>query len=557
MDWLHNLIFGNSAAQTIFVLSLVIFIGVLIGKINVKGVSISIGGVLFSGLLFGHFKLHINHEVLDFVREFGLVLFVYTIGIQVGPAFFASFKKQGLSLNMLASGIVFLNVSTAIAILFITGLPVAVVVGILSGAVTNTPGLGAAQQALQEVMPNSPGMYQMPGLGYAMAYPFGIIGIILTMLLCRRIFKIDLKKEAAKFNEERSSNSGTPEERSLIVTNPRVVGKTVGKIKSLIQDDFVVSQLFREGGATVPDENVELKTGDIIQVVCTKDQFDDLAMLVGDISEHNFKDLTSDLSFRSIVATQKDALKKTIAQLEFPSRLGVNITKIERAGVEFMPRPSMKLCFGDNVIAVGSKEALDKASDELGNSEKDLAHPNIMPIFIGIFIGIIVGCIPVSIPGLSAPVKLGIAGGPLLIAVILGRIRRIGPLNWHLPMGANLMLREVGITLFLACVGLKSGGSFIHTIMDGEGIHWMFLGMIITALPLFTIALIARYMFKKNYLSICGLLAGSCTDPPALSFAYQMSESEAPVVSYATVYALTMFLRIITAQLFVIIFSSF
>jgi putative transport protein len=307
----------------------------------------------------------------------------------------------------------------------------------------------------------------------------------------------------------------------------------------------------------VPDENLELQTGDIIEVVCSREQFDDLAMLVGDISEHNFKDSASDLSFRSIAATQKEALKKTIAQLDFPARLGVNITKIERAGVEFMPRPSMKLCFGDNVTAVGSKEALDKASDELGNSEKDLAHPNIMPIFIGITIGIIVGCIPVQIPGLSAPVKLGIAGGPLLVAVILGRIRRIGPLNWHLPMGPNLMLREVGITLFLACVGLKSGGSFIHTIMDGQGVYWMLLGVIITAIPLLTVALISRLIFKKNFLSICGLLAGSCTDPPALSFAYQMSESEAPVISYATVYALTMFLRIITAQLFVIIFSSF
>ncbi len=495
-----------------------------------------------------------NSEVLEFVKEFGLVLFVYTIGIQVGPAFFASFKKQGLKLNILAAGIVFLNVAVAIAVLFISKLPASIVVGIMSGAVTNTPGLGAAQQALREVVPGNSAIYD-PGLGYAMAYPFGILGIILTMLACRKFFKIDLKKENAEFEEERSQNSGAPSEYSLIVTNPRVVGRKVEKIKSLVQGELVVSQLLRDGVAQSPNENTELWAGDIIQVVCSKEQFDDLAMLVGDISGYDFNSGAGSLASRSIMVTRKDALKKSIGELDLSGRFGINITCIERAGIEMLPMASMKLCIGDVVCAVGAENVLMEAAAELGDSEKDLEHPNIAPIFIGIVLGLIVGSIPLQIPGLSVPVKLGIAGGPLLVAVILGRIRRIGPLNWHLPMGANLIMRELGITLFLACVGLKSGGRFLETIIDGDGFYWMALGVMITGIPLVIIAFIARVFLKMNFLSLCGLLAGSCTDPPALSFAYQMAESEAPVISYATVYSLAMFLRIVAAQLFVILFA--
>jgi putative transport protein len=555
MDFILDLFWGDSAAHTVFIISLTVFLGVLLGKIRVFGISAGIGGVLFSGLLIGHFKMGFSADVMEFVKEFGLILFVYSIGIQVGPAFFASFKKQGIKLNLIASAIVFMNLSVAAVIFFLLKLPVAVLVGILSGAVTNTPGLGAAQQVLREVMPDNPEMYRYPGLGYAMAYPFGIFGIILTMLLIKRVFEIKMDKEKSDFESEKGKNYGNPLEYSIIITKPGATGKTIEKIKSFIDGDFVISQIMRNGESFIPSPESELQQSDLIQVVCRPAQFDDLVLLLGDVSEFDFRNNPARMNSVAINVTRKDA-QKSLGELDLNGRYGINLIKLERSGLEMICSPSVKLCLGDTVTAVGPEDGLEKASALLGNSERDLDHPEIIPLFLGILAGILIGSVPLYIPGLSVPVKLGIAGGPLLAAVVLGRVRRIGPLNWHLPAGANLMIREIGITLFLACVGIKSGAGFLDSLISGQGFLWMGAGVFITALPLLTAAFILRGLLKMNYLTLSGLLAGSCTDPPALSFACDACGSDSPVVSYATVYALTMFLRIITAQLFVIILAG-
>lgn len=555
MDWINNLIFGHSAAHTVFVLSAVIILGVLIGRVGVKGISFGIGGVLFSGLLFGHFSMGINAEVLEFVREFGIILFVYSIGMQAGPAFLASFRRQGLMLNALAAGIVFTGVFTAVIILWTTGLPAAVVAGIMSGAVTNTPGLGAAQQAVQDICAKNPELWKMPGLGYAMSYPFGVIGVIFTILLCRRIFRVNVEEEAEKFRQEQAQASMAPSEFSIIVSNPRAAGKSIEKIMSLAEGDFVIPQINRNGKAIIAKQDTLLELGDIISVVCRRETFENLVMLCGDMTEFDMKSSPGALISETIVATRREVFKKTIGELDLNGRFGISVTKIGRGGVELLPRPSIRLQFGDELSIVGDEEGIKQASAELGDSVKDLEHPNILPIFLGIIIGVVIGIIPIPVPGLSVPVKLGIAGGPLLVAVILSGIRQIGPLNWHLHPGANLILREIGITLFLACVGLKSGESFVATLTDGDGVYWMGLGMIITFVPVFTAVLAARLVFKMNFLSICGLISGSVTNPPALSFSVKMAESDAPAITYAAVYSLAMLLRISAAQLFIIIFS--
>ncbi|OGV39119.1 MAG: hypothetical protein A2020_13575 [Lentisphaerae bacterium GWF2_45_14] len=555
MKWFNDLLFGHSVAHTIFILSIVIFSGILLGKIKIKGISLSIGGVMFAGIIFGHSGMGFNAEVLDFVRDFGLVLFVYTIGAQAGPVFFASFRKEGIALNLLVTGNIAMNLLTASLIVLLAGLPAAVVVGILSGAITNTPGLGAAQEALRGISGGNSEIQQYPGLGYAIAYPFGIIGIIGSIILSSKLFRINLEKESAAFAEEKSKTDGAPVEHSMVVMNQGIDGKSIGKLKSIIDGEFMITGICREGEFVTPTDASILAKGDILRVLCRSEQIKDIALMVGDITELDFTVPTRSLS-RDFNVTNKETQKKPLGKLDFAERLGVNIVKVERAGFEMFPSAGLKLCFGDTVTATGPESALAELEKELGNSEKDLEHPNLVPIFIGIAAGIIIGMVPFYIPGLAAPVKLGIAGGPLLVALVLSRIRKIGPLNWHLSTSANLILREMGITLFLACVGIKCGERFFSTLFSQQGVLWIVSALAITMIPLMLTALAGRYLMKMNFLTLSGLMAGGCTDPPALSYACQISKNDAPLYSYAAVYSYVMFMRIITAQLFILIFCK-
>jgi putative transport protein len=553
MHWFVDLITGHSIAHTMLILSGVIALGIAIGHIRFFGISLGIAGVLFSGLLFGHFGLNIDHEILEFCREFGLILFVFTIGMHVGPSFFASFRKQGLKLNLLAASVVFLGVLVTLGLIYFADLPLAVAVGLLSGAVTNTPGLGAAQQALREGLPAVTNTGELSGMAYAVAYPFGIIGIILTMLLIRTVAKINLTKETEAYDQDQSSTKEPPTNYNIEVTNHRLVGQQIRRLAGLVHGDFVISRLLRGDKVMTASADTTLLLGDILHIVCTKESADKLAIVVGDPTAVDVRSVQSHFTVRKILITHKDAVGKSIRDLDLINRYGTTITRVLRAGVELVAHGGVVLNFGDQVTVVGDESALKKVAIELGDSVKQLNLPNILPIFIGIILGVIIGSIPFKFPGVPAPVKLGLAGGPLLVAIILSRIGKVGPVIWYLPQSANLVMREIGITLFLACVGLKSGGKFLDTLLVGDGLYWMLLAALITLLPLLIVGFTARYVFKLNYLSLCGLLAGSMTDPPALSFSHQMTGSDAPAFTYASVYALVMFLRILTAQALVLL----
>lgn len=552
MNWFIELLHGESTAHTVLVLSAVIALGVALGHIKFGGISLGIAGVLFSGLAFGHYQFHVNGEIIEFVRELGLIFFVFTIGMQVGPSFFASLRKQGLKLNLLAASIVLGGVAVALALFYFADLPLAAVVGLLSGAVTNTPGLGAAQQALKESLPDLAGTAEMSGMAYAVAYPFGIIGIILTMILVRVVLRIQPTREAAEFEKAQAPTHGIPDNYNIKVTNERLAGHEVRELAALAKVDFVISRLLRGSEVVVPDADTRLHTGDVLHVVCSKDNAAKLAIIVGDVTREDVRKVPSELVSRTVMITRNQPVGETIRELDLLGRYGVAITRVSRAGIELVARADTHLHFGDRVTVVGEPTAVTQVAQELGDSMKQLQHPNILPIFIGIILGVILGSIPFSIPGVPAPVKLGLAGGPLLTAILLSRYARIGPIVWYLPQSANLILRELGITLFLAAVGLKSGGKFIATLTQGDGLYWMALAALITVVPLLVVGFVARIVFKLNYLSLCGLLAGSMTDPPALSFANQIASSDAPAVTYASVYALVMFLRILTAQALVI-----
>jgi len=552
MEWFFQLFSGHGIAHAILVLSMIIASGVAIGHIRIFGVGLGIAGVLFSGLAFGHFNMTVDSEIVEFIREFGLILFVYTIGMQVGPGFFASFRRQGLKLNMLAIAVVLLGVATALGIHFIAGVDIPVIVGLLSGAVTNTPGLGAAQQALAEKMAGQPDVLATPGMAYAVAYPFGILGIILTMIAIRRVFRIRPEQEAASFEEAQGERGAVPANFNIEVTNARLAGQPVRKLADVVHADFVISRLLRQDRVEIPAAETTLQLGDILHVVCTPENAEKLSMVVGDTTRKDVRAVASNITARNILITQNAVVGKSIRELDLLNRYGVAITRINRNGIDLLARTGSELTIGDRVTVVGEEDQIKKVSAELGDSLKALNHPNILPVFIGIIIGVLVGSIPFQIPGVPAPVKLGLAGGPLLVSILLSRVRRIGPVVWYLPLSANLVLREVGITLFLACVGLKSGGKFMETLVAGEGLYWLGLGALITAIPIVVVGFAARYCFRLNYLSLCGLLAGSMTDPPALGFANQIAASDAPSITYASVYATVMFFRILTAQAIVL-----
>lgn len=549
MDFLLSLFKGTGIATTILLISLTAFVGVLLGKITIKNVKLGVAGVLFSGLFFAHFGAKVDAHVLHFVREFGLILFVYSIGVEVGPRFVNSFRNDGLKLNMLALSVVLLGFITAFAIHMIGGVDPAVVTGIMSGAVTNTPGLGAAQQALIES--GKPDDAAIAGMGYAVAYPFGVIGIILTMLLVRWIFRIKIDKEVNEYNAQITKNQQKLEGVEVAVTNPNLFGQKLSYLKNFVDKELVISRIERGGDFFIPTDDWTLEKGDVIYGVSAINHIDNLKIKIGEVTIGQKREISGSLAMFHVLVTNRKLAGKTIEQIGIYRRYEANITRIFRSGMEILPTLDTTVEFGDTVRVVGKRELLPEVRHELGNSVKELAHPNVIPLFMGIFLGVILGSIPIFLPGLPAPAKLGLAGGPLLIAILLGHKGRIGSLDFYMTPGANMMLKELGIILFLCCVGLSSGGQFVETLSKG-GSAWLLYGALITFVPIFIVSLVARFM-KLNYLKICGVISGAMTDPPALEYANSIAPVYAQASAYATVYPLTMFLRILLAQTMILL----
>lgn len=552
MNWLNDLLFGDTVAHTILVYSIIIVAGVWLGRIKVYRISLGITFVLFAGIAAGHYGLRVNHSVVEFVKDFGLILFVFSIGLQVGPGFFSSFMKGGISLNILALTIVALGAATTIALHYLTGMPVPMLVGIMSGAVTNTPGLGAAQQALAHTAGSNP----VPeiGLGYAVAYPFGVMGIILTMFLLRRMFKVDVGEDLKLFSQHQHPSAMVPEKISILVKNRQVSGKTIREVTGMIRYEFVISRVLRNGLIMLASSDTILRENDTILVVTQKKFIDEVLSLIGQKSKTDISTVSGPITVRQVIVTNKKVSGKELADLKIRTKYNVNITRILRSGIELVASPGLRLQMGDKLTIVGDEISIANAAGELGNSVKRLDEPNLVPIFIGILAGVLLGSVPIHIPGIIRPLSLGLAGGPLIVAILLSRYGHKFSIVSYTTPSANLMLREIGIVLFLASVGITAGEKFIPTLTSGEGFKWMGYGAIITLLPLITVGVYARLRMKKNYLEICGLLSGSMTDPPALAYANSIADCEAPAVAYATVYPLVMFLRIFVAQVLILLF---
>ncbi|MBB4042446.1 putative transporter [Bacteroides reticulotermitis] len=558
MEVLRNLfegypnLWGGGVAHSVLILSLVIAFGIMLGKIKVWGVSLGVTWILFVGIAFGHFNLNLDEHLLHFLKEFGLILFVYSIGLQVGPGFFSAFKKGGFTLNMLAALVVFLGVAITVILHFVTGTPITTMVGILSGAVTNTPGLGAAQQANSDLRGiDAPEI----AMGYAVSYPLGVVGIILSLIFLKYILRINTTRE----EEEAQKGLGHLQEltvrpTSIEVRNEAIDGLIIKELGPLVNRKFVISRIrHREGGVTelVNSETV-LNVGDIILVIANPIDMEAITIFFGKETQMEWNDLNKELISRRILITKPELNGKTLSQLRIRNNFGANITRINRSGVDLVASPNLHLQMGDRVTVVGTELSVSHAEKVLGNSLKRLNHPNLIPIFIGIALGCILGSIPFAFPGIPQPVKLGLAGGPLIVSILISCFGPKLKLITYTTMSANLMLREIGIALFLACVGLGAGEGFIDTVIYGGGYIWVGYGVIITVLPLLIVGMIGRWYCKLNYFTLMGVIAGSTTDPPALAYSNDQTSCDAPAVGYATVYPLTMFLRVLTAQLLIL-----
>ena len=549
MDFIIKLFTGSGIPSTILFISLTAFLGVLLGKLEIKKIKLGIAGVLFSGLIIAHLGANSNPEVLHFVREFGLILFVYAIGIDVGPRFISNFKKDGLTLNLFASGIVLGGFIIAFLFYYIGGVSPAVITGIMSGSVTNTPGLGAAQQVLSDL--GRPDDAALTGMGYAVAYPFGVLGIILTMVLVRIFFKIKVPQEVEEFTNQLKDNKSKLESVEIVVTNANLFGQKLSYVNQVIDKELVISRIKRKDTYLIATDEQILQEGDIIYGVSAVDLIENLRLKMGHVNVGGKREISGDMAMFNVLVTNRNLSGKTIEQIGIFRRYEANITRIFRSGIEILPTRGTTVEFGDTVRVVGKRDLLPEIRNELGNSVKELAHPNVVPIFMGIFLGVVLGSVPIFIPGLPIPAKLGMAGGPLLIAILFGHKGRIKNFDFYMTPGANMMIKELGIILFLSCVGLSSGAHFVDTIARG-GYIWMLYGATITFVPIFIAAVIARLM-KFNYLKICGIVSGAMTDPPALEFANSIAPVHAQATAYATVYPLTMFLRILLAQALILI----
>lgn len=551
MEWLYNLFFGQSIAQSVLVIALVITIGIMLGKLKFRGISLGITWILFVGIAMSHFGMTINPEIRHFAQEFGLILFVFSIGLQVGPSFFSSFKQGGMQLVGCAAAIVLLGVVTAGVIHLVTGTPIPTMVGILSGAVTNTPGLGAAQAAYADTTgiqdPNI-------AMGYAVAYPLGVVGIIFSLIGLRYLLRINFEKEneglAALSQEHKMA-----EKFSVEFTNQLLDGRSVEYIRDLINRQFVISRVLpKEGELMMADGETKLHVGDRLRLICQAEDTEAVIAFLGhtvEMSDEEWGHNTPNATFisRRILITKPEINGKKFIDLRLRTKYGITLTRVNRAGVDLIPYQGLELQVGDRVMVVGPEKAVDKVATVLGNSLKKLNEPNLVTIFVGIALGVLLGSIPLL--NVPQPVKLGLAGGPLILAILIGRFGTHFHLVTYTTMSANLMLREIGIALFLACVGLGAGEGFVDAVVGG-GYRWIGYGAIITILPLLIVGTFARLALKMNYYTLMGMLSGAMTDPPALAYANGVAGNDMPAVGYSTVYPVVMFLRVLTAQIFIL-----
>lgn len=559
MNWLEQLLFdSNSIAHIVLLYTAVISLGVYLGKIKFFGISLGVTFVLFAGILAGHFGFTGPVSTLNFLQDFGLILFVYCIGLQVGPGFFESFKKGGVTLNLLACGIVALNILVMLVLyycVFDTNEPrnLPMMVGVLCGAVTNTPGLGAATEALTQVFANAQAVPQIAS-GYACAYPLGVVGIIAATISIRYICGIVLKDEEDRILAQQAENPhAKPHKMTLKVTNTALHEKTLLQVRDFLGRNYVCSRALHEGHVSIPTKDTKFYLGDHLFITCAEDDAEAIRAFIGPEEYIDWDMQDMPMVSKSIVVTQPKMNGKTFGQLHFSSVYGVNVTRISRSGMNLFADRNLRMQVGDKIVVVGPEDAVDRVASLMGNSVKRLDHPNLVTIFVGILVGIIFGSIPFAFPGVPTPVKLGLAGGPLIVAILIGRFGYKFRLVTYVSTSANFMLREFGLALFLASVGIKAGEHFVDTVVAGDGLTYVWTGFLITVIPILIIGVIARMRFKLNYFTIMGLIAGSTTDPPALAFANQSSNTDAPAVGYSTVYPLTMFLRILTAQLIVLL----
>ncbi|HEY1112603.1 MAG TPA: putative transporter [Chitinophagaceae bacterium] len=558
MKWLLDLFNDHSTiVYVILVYSLVIAAGVLLGKLAVKGVSFGIAGVLFTGILVSYLGFSVEKEILEFIREFGLILFVYTMGLQVGPGFFASMQSQGLKLNAIAVLTVLCGAAVVVVLFYAMHIPMPVLVGLMSGAVTNTPGLGAAQQTLRDLAVTNPELANLPPIGtyYALAYPGGVLGIILVMIITKLVNRVNVEQENQLLAKKNTKRQPRPATITLQVKNPSIIGRPVQTLFDTLQSNFVVTRVGHDNDVSFATKETVLHKDDVILVVANPRDFHRLRTLVGTESNVDLvKDGASSLVSLPVRITHKEVCSRPLAELDTINNYGVTVTRVTRAGIEFIPSGNTRLQFGDVVRVVGEEKNVESLTKDFGNSDRKLKEPHIAGLFVGIALGVIVGSIPFFIPGVSTPVKLGLAGGPLIVAILISRYGSLFPLTSYVSQSANYMVREIGIVLFLASVGLKAGPDFVRTLVSSEGPVFLLIGFAITVVPLIIAATVARLFYKLNFLELFGLMAGSCTDPPALAFSTQMAGSDAPAVAYASVYPLTMFLRILIPQLLILLF---
>lgn len=553
MTWLFELHKTQPIAHAIGALAVVCVVGMALGSLKFRGIGLGTAGVLFAGILAGHFGQTVDHHTLDFVKELGLILFVFTIGLQLGPGFFAALRQQGVKMNLLAAAVVILGAAGAPLAGWLAGFDPAAVLGIFSGASTNTPSLGAGTQTLGTISGIAPDRLALPALAYAVTYPIAIVGIIGTLILLKRIFRIDVAKEAAGFAEKNRHHIDPLERRTLIVTNPNLEGVRLGDVPGRIEAGVTISRIRHGEETLIATDATVIHRDDRLAVVGTPAALDKFTLVIGQRGDEDLVLTESGITFRRVVVTDRAVLGKSVGQLGLDDHFGVAVTRVTRADLEMSAVPGLRLQYGDQVQIVGRDEDLDKAAKALGNSLKELRETHFIPFFIGIALGIALGTLPIAFPGIPQPVKLGLAGGPLIVALLLGRIGRIGRQVWHMPVNTNLAFREFGIALFFAAVGLGAGARFFATVFSSVGLQWLVAGVAVTVVPLILVGVFARVVLKMNFMDLTGLVAGSMTDPPALAFASNIAGSDAPTVAYATVYPLTTLLRILSAQVLVII----
>lgn len=557
MEWLKDLFLGASVGHSIFILSLTIAAGLFLAKIRIVGISLGVTFILFAGILFAELGMVMNEDARHFFQEFGLILFVFSVGLQVGSSFFENFRSGGARLNLLAAFVVLLGGGITILIHYLTKIDIPTMVGIMSGAITNTPGLGAAQQTFTDLTgTNNPAI----GQGYAVAYPLGVVGIILSMIIIRGLFRISIPKEEENALSKADDNSLFPQPLSLVINNPAIYGKSVHELAHLLPGlKFVVSRILKHdtGEISIAMPETRLQANDRLFIIAKAGDVQQIEAMIGyqvNMDRTQWVPTNANFSARRILLTKRNLTGQTIANLNLRALHGVTITRVERSGLEFVATPDLKLQYGDTLTVVGSESALHTVEEILGNAIKNLYVPNLIAIFIGICLGVLLGSMPFKIPGIPQPIKLGLAGGPLIVSILLATFGYRYKLITYTTTSANLMIRELGICIFLACVGLGAGNGFIDTIINHGGLIWVAYGFIITIVPLLVVGIISRLFFKTNYLTLIGAIAGSTTDPPALAYANSLSTSSAAQMGYATVYPLTMFMRVVMAQLLIIIF---